>query len=136
MNPASQDIANFLAAETPLSLTLATNLFYARMPDQSDFCVTVLDNPGDSPMLTFDKATSNYFFSSVSVQVREVDYAAGWTAMFNILTYLHGLSQTNSIDGTAYYSVIKAMNDPQVLHWDHKGRVIFFVNFEVQRKPI
>lgn len=135
MNPASKDIAELLDADTSLGLTSGTDLFHGRMPDQPDDCVAVLDNPGDPPMLTFDKATSNYYYSSVSVRVRSFDYDTGWGIMFNIMTYLHGLGQLNSVDNTSYYGVIKAMNDPQVLYWDKNDRAIFFINFEVQRKP-
>lgn len=135
MNPASKDIAQLIADETSLGLTLATDLFFGRMPDQPDVCVAILDNPGDPPMLTYDKATSNYYYSSVSVRVRDNDYAAGWTKLFDIMTYLHGLGQLDSVDGSAYYGVIKATNDPQVLYWDENDRVLFFINFDIQRKP-
>ena len=135
MNPASKDIAQYLAGESSLGLVLGTSLFYARMPDSPDDCVTVMDNPGDAPMLTYDKATSNYYYSSVSVRVRNTDYAAGWAVIFAILTFLHGLGQQNSVDASSYYGVVKAMNDPQVLYWDNNDRVTFFINFEIQRKP-
>lgn len=136
MNPASKDIADFLNDDTALGLTLATDLFYGRMPDSPDDCITVFDNPGDGPSLTLDKATSDYYYSSVSIRARNTDYATGWAQMFNILEYLHGLGQLNAIDNSSYYGVIKAMNDPQVLYWDENDRVIFFINFEIQRKPI
>jgi hypothetical protein len=134
MNPASKDIADFLNA-AGLSLTLGTDLFYSRMPDSPSDCVSVMDNPGDSPMLTFQKSTSNFYSSSVCVYVRDVDYATGWAKIFSIQTYLHGLGQLLSIDHTAHYGVIKSMNDPQVLYWDEKERVVFIINFDIKRKP-
>ena len=136
MNPPSKDIADFLVAEAPLGLAFITNLFFARMNDKVDNCVAVLDNPGDPPMLTYDKATSDYYYSSVCVQVRDADYTTGYTRMFNIMKFLHGLHQLPSVDDSAYYGVVKAMNEPQVLYWDEKERVYFFVNFDIQRKPI
>lgn len=135
MNPASKDIAQFLNDNSSLGIVLGTDLFFGRLPDQPDNCVGVFDNPGDPPMLTLDKATSNYFYSSVSVRVRDSDYTTGWQKMWDILTYLHGLGQLNCPDASAYYGVIKAMNDPQVLYWDRNDRAIFFINFNIQRKP-
>ena len=132
MNSTATDIATLLDGDTSLGLTIGTDLFTGRMPDQPADCVVVYDNPGDAPMLTYKKATSNYFYSSVSVRIRNTNYTAGWTQIFAILEFLHASSQ-DVIDGT-YYALIKAMNDPQVLHWDDNDRVLMFVNFEVQRR--
>lgn len=136
MNPACKDIEEFLGAEASLGLTRGVDLFFGRMPDQPSVCVAIMDNPGEPPMLTLTKATSNYYYSSVSVRVRDNGYAAGWGRIFDIVTYLHGLSHIDSPDGSARYGIIRAMNDPQVLYWDKNDRVMFFVNFETQRKPI
>lgn len=135
MNPASKEICQFLEGESSLGLTFGTDLFFGRMPDSPDLCVTVMDNPGEPPMLTYKKGTSNYYYSSVSVRVRSIDYAEGWDLMFSILEYLHGLSELNSTDNSMYYALIRAMNDPQVLYWDDNDRVTFFINFDIQRKP-
>ena len=132
MISAAQDITTLLDGDTSLGLTLGTDLFISRMPNQPDDCVVVYDNPGGAPMLTYKKATSNYYYSSVSVRIRNVTYSAGWTQMFDILEFLHASSQ--DVVGTTYYALIKAMNDPQVLHWDDNDRVLMFVNFEVQRR--
>jgi hypothetical protein len=135
MNPTCKDIAQFLNEDTSLGLTLGTDLFYGRMPDGPSNCVAVYDNPGDSPMLTLKKETSNYFYSSINVRVRNTEYANGWEIMYNIVAFLHGLHQQNTPDASSYIGVIKAQNDPQVLYWDKNDRVIFFTHFEVQRKP-
>jgi hypothetical protein len=135
MNPTCRDIAQIIDEDTPLGLTLGTDLFYGRMPDGPSNCVAVFDNPGDAPMLTLKKATSNYFYSSINVRVRHTEYAAGWAIMQNIVTLLHGLNQQDSPDASCYIGVVKAINDPQVLYWDKNDRVIFFTHFEVQRKP-
>ena len=132
MNSTATDIATLLDGDTSLGLTLETDLFVGRMPNEPDDCVVVYDNPGGAPMLTLDKATSNYFYSSVYVRIRNIKYAPGWEQMFDILEFLHASSQ--DVVGTTYYALIKAMNDPQVLHWDDNERVIMFINFEVQRR--
>lgn len=132
MNPASKDISTLLKNESSLALTFGTDLFFARMPDEPSDCVAVLDNPGRPPMLTYKKETSNYFYSSVTVWVRNTDYAAGWAQIHEILTFLHGLG-SQVVDGT-YYDIIKAMADPQLLYWDENQRAVFIVNFTVQRR--
>ena len=132
MNSTATDIATLLDGDTSLGLTLGTDLFVGRMPDQPANCVVVYDNPGDAPMLTYKKATSNYFYSSVSVRIRNTNYESGWAQMFAILEFLHASSQDTI--GMTYYALIKAMNDPQVLHWDDNDRVLMVVNFEVQRR--
>lgn len=132
MNATSEDIADILALEGSLELTLATDLFFARMPDTPDAVVTVYDNPGQSPLLTLDKATSDYYFSSISIQVRDGTYAAGWITIFGIMEFLHG-SHGIVQDGT-YYALIKALGNPQLLHYDENGRPTFVINFEVQRR--
>ena len=132
MNAASTDIADILALEGSLSLTLTTNLFSSRMPDSPDAVVAVYDNPGSSPILTLDKATSDYYFSSVSIQVRDQTYAAGWAVVFSIMEFLHGLHGVVQ-DGT-YYALIKALGDPQLLHFDKNDRPTLVINFEVQRR--
>jgi hypothetical protein len=136
MNSTAKDIATLLDGDSSLGLTLGTDLFYSRRPTEpaggEDNVVTVYDNPGSPPLLTYQKSTSNYFFSSVTVQVRNQDYDTGYAIMDSILTFLHASS--NIVIGTTYYALIRALNDPQVLKWDDNDRVIFFINFEVQRR--
>ncbi len=131
MNSASKDIVDILNGESSLGLTLLTDLFGNRMPNEPVDCVTVLDLPGGPPMLTLRKSSSSYYYSAVSVQVRNSDYAAGYALINSIFVFLHGL---NGVDqgGTSYH-LIKAMLDPQLLHYDENDRPVFVVNFEVQR---
>lgn len=131
MNSAAIDIGTLLDGDASLGLTLGTDLFTGRMPDQPADCVVVYDIPGGAPMLTFKKTTSNYYYSSVSVRIRNTSYESGWSQMFDILAFLHASSE--DVIGGTYYALIRAMNDPQVLHWDDNDRVLMFVNFEVQR---
>lgn len=132
MNPASKDIATLLSQQSSLALTLATDLFFSRMPDQPDDCVAIMDNPGDPPLLAQTKLTKNYYYSSVSIWVRNTTYENGWDQIHNIVEFLHGHSD-ETIDGT-FYALFRALNDPQVLMYDENERVIFIVNFEVQRR--
>lgn len=132
MNSTAEDIANILNNESSLGLTLVTDLFYNRMPDEPSIVVTVYDNPGGPPALTMQKDTSDYYFSSISVQVRDNIYDDGWDSIFAVFEFLHGHSMV--IEGGTYYALIKALDNPQVLHYDENDRPTFVVNFEVQRR--
>lgn len=132
MNPASKDITTLLQGESDLGLTFGTDLFFSRMPDSPDDCVAVFDNPGSPPMLTYQPLVNNYFYSSVTIWVRDVDYALGWTKLHGIINYLHGLGNLDV--GTTHYSLIKALGDPMLLHWDENERAVLIVNFTMHRR--
>ena len=132
MNAASKDIAHILDIEGSLSLTLATNLFSSRMPNTPDAVVAIYDNPGSTPLLTLDKATSDYYFSSVSIQVRDTTYQDGWDMAFAIMEFLHG--SHGVIQDGSFYTLIKALNNPQLLHFDENDRPTLVINFEAQRR--
>ncbi len=132
MNSSSKDIANMLANESSLDLTLGTSLFPYIMPEIPQNVVTVFDNPGEGPMLTLSKTESRYYYPSVSVWVRNIDYNTGYGIMLAILQFLHGTSKV--VVNSTYYALITAKNDPQLLHYDEINRPIFIVNFEIQRR--
>jgi len=134
MNPSSKDIATVLDGVSSLGLTLGTDLFFSSMPNQPDDCVVVFDNPGGAPMLTYKKATSDYYYSSISVEIRNIDYSLGYGVAWGIFEYLHALSQVTV--GTTYYALIKATRDPQFLHRDENDRAVFSLVFDVQRRDV
>ena len=131
MNPPQKDIAEILV-DQGLSLVIGTNLFHTRMPKAPDNLVCIFDNPGSAPLLSYNKATSDYYYSSVSVQVRNVVYSSAYSQLFDILTFLHAAS--NIVEDGTLYTLIKAMDDPRLLHWDENDRAVLLVNFEVQRR--
>ena len=132
MESTAKDIATILDGESSLGLTLATDLFYARIVPKPDDCVIVMDTPGGPPQLTTQKNTSDYYYSGVTVYVRSTKYDTAYASLFAILEYLHAQSQITV--GTTYYALIKAVNDPQLLHYDENDRPLLFINFEVQRR--
>ncbi len=138
MNAPSKDIAQLLDSNSALGLTLNTDLFYQYMPPEKSGVVganivTIIDNAGGPPMLQFDKAKSDYYFSQVSVQVRNIDQDAGYAQIFAIFQYLHGSSQI-TLNSTNYV-LIKAVSDPQLLHIDENQRRLFVCSFDIQRRP-
>ena len=134
MNSYSKDIVQLLSDEVSVSLTQAVDLFYARMPTTPQNCTVVYDESGPPPLLQYVKSRSNYYYSSVSIRVRNTDYDAAWVIMDEIQTFLHGHSQV-VINGT-FYALIKAINPPHQLHFDENDRVVLIINFEVQRRPV
>ncbi len=132
MNPPQKDIAEILVDQGSLSLIMGTNLFHTRMPDSPVDLVCVFDNPGAAPLLSYDKATSNYYYSSVSVQVRNTSYASAYSQLFSIFEFLHGAS--NIVEDETLYMLIKALDDPRLLHFDENDNPVLLVNFEVQRR--
>ena len=138
MNSPSKDIAQLLASDSSLGLTVDTDLFYQYMPAEKAGVVgadivTVIDNAGGPPMLQFDKTKSDYYYPQVSVQVRNIDQDAGYAQIFAIFQYLHGSSQI-TLNGTDYV-LIKAVSDPQLLHIDENQRRLFVCSFDIQRRP-
>lgn len=134
MNAPCKDIAAILSSDVDLDLTLKKDLFYTRVPPAPDDCVTVIDNPGEDPMLQYTQSRSNYYYPAVSVWVRAKDYQVGYSRISCVLALLHGLAHTTVNE--AYYSLIKAKNDPQLLHFDENGRAVFIVNFAIQRRAV
>jgi len=132
MESTAKDIVAILDGESSLGLTMGIDLFYSRMPSKPSDCVTVYDTPGGPPLLTYRKSTSSYYYSGISVMVRRSKYDDSYTLMFQILEYLH--AQRNITVGATYYALIRAVNDPQLLHYDENDRAVIFVNFDVQRK--
>jgi len=131
MNPSSKDIAEIMEVST-LALTPGTDLFRFRMPPTPQDCVVVLDISGNEPMVQLSKDRSDYYYSAVSIQVRNIDYLTGYGIALDIFQFLHGTAHI--IINDTYYSLIKAMADPQLLHYDGNDRAVFVINFEVQRR--
>lgn len=134
MNATSKDIAEILDGDSSLGLTLGTDLFMYRMPATPDDLVVVRDNPGRAPMLQYSQSRSNYYYSSVTVWVRNTDYGSGYAVAQSILEYLHATG--NVTINSTNYQLIRAEGDVQLLHFDENDRAVFITNYEVQRKSV
>lgn len=132
MNPTSQDIATLLENYSSFSYALGTDLYFSRIPLSPQDCVTIMDSPGEPPMLQYVKTRSDYHYSGVTVYVRNTDYVTGYTEALSISEYLHGIAHT--VVGGTYYVLIKATGEPMLLEYDKNDRAVIIVNFEVQRK--
>ena len=131
MNHASVDIKDMLAAESTLALTGGTDLFIGEEPKTPDDCVTIYDTPSLPPDLQLD-GSARYYYSSVQIRIRNLDYVPGITLARNIMETLHG--RAGETWGGALYTVIMAMGEPALLARDDNERLIFTINFNMQRR--
>ena len=131
MNSAAKDMVTILAGISGLSLTAGTNLFYSRMPDSPQKVVTVYDT-GGTPMTFLNDNTDIYHFSGVNIQVRDVTYDGAYDLAMQILEALHG--KTGDVVGTTLYTLIKAADEPTLLHYDENDRPVISTNYDVQRR--
>jgi len=135
MNAPSVDIKEILEdSSSGLGLTFGTDLFIGREPSAkgaADNCVTIFDTPGESPLLTLDGG--GYYYPSVQILVRNIDYRTGWDLIHDIRVSLHGRANETWGDETLY-TVIKAAGDIAFLKWDENDRAKFVANFDMQRR--
>lgn len=133
MNSASKDIAKIINGISSLGLALGTDLFYGRMNQEPDRVVVIQDNVGSPARQALLKSESDYYNSSVSIYVRDTKYEDAFVLAKAVHDYLH-MQHGDVIDGT-YYAVIRALNEPQLLHYEERNdRPVFLMTFEVQRR--
>ena len=131
MNVVSEDIKDILESISSLGLTFATDLFVAKEPAEPDDCVTIFDTPGFPNQLTYE-GDEIYQYPAIQIRVRNTDYRTGWALAKDIMDQLHGRAQ-ETVNGTLY-SLIRAMGEPVLLHWDDNDRCLFITNYNIQRR--
>jgi len=131
MNSAAKDFVTLLANASSLGLVFKTNLFVGKEPTTPNDTVTLFDGVSSAPQLTLTKG-EDYFYDAVQIRIRNMDYNTGYALAKGIMGVLHGLGQ-QTVNNTLY-SVIYCSNGPAPLGWDDNGRIIFVLNFEVQRR--
>lgn len=131
MNASSEDFKDMLVA-AGLGLVFAENLFKGIEPPEPDNCVTIFDTTGTSPLTTLDQ--KSFYNPSIQIRVRNNAYTAGWDLIESISLTLHARAQ-EIVNGTLY-SAILVSGSASMLHWDENGRVIFIINFNIQRRSI
>ena len=132
MNSSAKDMVFLLTNDSTLSYEEGVDLFPYRIPATPQNVISVLDRAGDPGMLQYNKARSAYFYTGIAVYVRNIDYAIGYDIARTINEFLHG--QAHLVIGDTYYSLIKAIGEPRLLHYDQNDRAVFVINFNIQRR--
>ena len=131
MNPASEDIKDMLEADSVLALSLGTTLHLHREPTTPDNCVTIYDTPSFPPDMMFNREEA-YYHSAIQIRIRHLDPDVGMALARDILDALHNRAQETW--NATLYTVIQATGEPSLLAWDENNRVIFIINFNLQRR--
>lgn len=131
MNVPSEDIKDYLVAESSLDLTFGTNIFIGVEPTTPDNTVTIFDLMGDMPEMTFD-GNSHYYRPSIQIRVRNNDYRAGWELIDDIKDTLHGLGPL--VINSTTYTLIECVLEPGFLERDENERFKFVTTINLQRR--
>jgi hypothetical protein len=123
------DLGTFLDSQVA-SLTLGTNLFLGRMPDEPDTCVALYEYGGDVPLNVMGgDSMPPVEQPRLQVLTRASGYSSArtlalecWTAVESVLN--------ESLSGTLYHR-IAANQSPFPLERDSQDRVIWAQNFRV-----
>lgn len=129
MNAASVDIKYLLEQESVLTDPIHIGL----EPPEPNNVITIYDTSGFGPMLTLDRLET-MGNPSIQIRVRNTSYLQCKEVCSVIEGILHGRGQ--EIVNSAYYSLIKSMNDAVPLGFDTKQRMRFVLNFNIQRRQV
>jgi hypothetical protein len=114
-----------------LGLVFAQNLFVRRTPSKPIDCVTIFDTPGFPPYIGLAGETG-YEYPSIQIVVRATDEEVGWYLIEGIKNALHG-RHGQTWNGTLYSSIL-CSSGPALLDRNDNGVVLYFVNFNLQRR--
>jgi hypothetical protein len=114
------------------TLTLGTNLFLGRMPDDPDLCVALYQYGGEQAVATMGgDAMPPIEQPRFQVVVR----AAGYTTAHDLASTIWGVLDSvlnESLSSTLYYK-ITGIQSPFPMDRDTQDRIVFAQNFKVQR---
>lgn len=127
--PMLPDVGTYLAA-AGLSLTVGTNLFYGRMPDSPDKCVSLYETGGASPLDTMSNNTEPPVTSPrLQILSRDASYANAQTLAEDVWQKLT-LITNESLSSTRYLRVVP-IQQPAPIERDSQDRVVFSCNYDV-----
>jgi hypothetical protein len=123
------DLGTYLATEVA-SLTLGTNLFLGRLPDDPDTCVAVYEYSGDDPVNVMGgPGLPPVEQPRVQVAVRAAGYATAHTLAVECWTALEQVLN-ETLTSTRYHRVA-AIQSPFPMRRDDQDRVVFAQNYRV-----
>ena len=123
------DIGNHLNTATipTQDLTLGTNLFLGRLPEDPDTCVTLYQTGGLAPDDQFGTAAPKIENPGFQIRVRADGYATGEALAADVWGVLV-LVANQTLTSTRYLR-LEAEQSPFPLERDIRDRIIFVMNF-------
>jgi hypothetical protein len=120
MNDPADDIAQILAGDSSLGLTIASNLFVGHRPTDPPNAVSVQTNPGGAPTPQFDlrRMEVTVYFRGARGTYRET-----WDLANRCLEALRGVH--NLVLNGSRYILINPTTDVWALGQDAKGHEFF-----------
>lgn len=124
------DLGTFLDGATiaTADLTIGTNLFLGRLPEDPDTCVALYETPGRAPDDQFGTAAPAIEMPGIQVRIRAASYSTAQALAVDVWKAL--LDITNeSLSGTRYlrFSVFQS---PFSMDRDDRDRAVFAFNGE------
>ena len=125
------DLGTYLAAQVG-TLTLGTNLYLGRMPDEPDTCVALYEYGGDAPVNVMGgDSMPPVEQPRIQILTRASGYSSARTLALECWTAVEAVLN-ESLSGTLYHRV-SANQSPFPLERDSRDRVLFAQNFRVQK---
>ena len=125
------ELGTYLDAQVA-SLTLGTNLFLGRLPDDPDTCVVLYEYGGDAPVNTMGSdAMPPVERPRIQIMTRATGYSSARTLSLECWTAIEAVLN-ESLSGTLYHR-ISANQSPFPLERDSQDRVLFAQNFRVMK---
>jgi hypothetical protein len=125
------DLGTYLASQVG-TLTLGTNLYLGRMPDEPDTCVAVYEYGGDAPVNVMGgDSMPPVEQPRIQILTRASGYSSARTLALECWTAVEAVLN-ESLSGTLYHRV-SANQSPFPLERDSRDRVLFAQNFRVQK---
>ena len=125
------DVGTLLAAQVG-SLTLGTNLFLGRLPDEPDTAVALFETGGEAPVNTMGGGLYEVEQPRLQVLTRGASYSATHALAMSVWLVLEATTN-DTLSATLYYR-ITAVQSPFPIERDSKDRIVFSQNFRVQRE--
>jgi len=125
------DLGTYLATQVG-TLTLGTNLYLGRMPDEPDTCVALYEYGGDAPVNVMGgDSMPPVEQPRIQILTRASGYSSARTLALECWTAVEAVLN-ESLSGTLYHRV-SANQSPFPLERDSRDRVLFAQNFRVQK---
>ncbi len=127
---AAEDIAVYISDNT--ALTLSTDLFIGRLPEQPDSATRVADTAGIPPQAHMGSGASPISRPRVQIMTRDYSWATGRATIQTIHDLLDAVSD-EVMSGTRYLR-LASLQDPFYMGPDDFDRERFVVNVDVWKE--